>query len=357
MEILNRTNMRHKVRGYCACVWTLQMARRLRVSRVRVLLLLGLSLIGVYAGGNTLARLMQNYPLKHSGKTTYSLVKDDAIFLSKQFFNNVTFANPDWVRPVQNVSQYPNSTNKFEELDMNYLIPKDVFYFWCGPKRNFEFRHYLSVRSVFTYLMPYRVIFFYENEPVNEETSHDTWLQELREQNPYFSTNKLSPGWCNSIKQNMEKYLAEYGGIYVNEEVILVGSFVDERYRNYDRLTVMIDDGTKTNLLEMTSRQDKESSEKTNCINSRRAVRLVKSSWCLGDRENVRNQSGTFQMTTCNQPSRAAGEAAVSHPHSRGDKRLSREAALKVSLPFVSIFFIKKKSFILFYFFKKIFWN
>ena len=62
---------------------------------------------------------------------------------------------------------------------MAVISESTVFYVWCGARRRpFEFRNYLSVRSVLRALRPDAVWFYYEAEPVVDAKLYHTWLDE-----------------------------------------------------------------------------------------------------------------------------------------------------------------------------------
>lgn len=123
------------------------------------------------------------------------------------------------------------------DRDFIHSALHEVFYVWCASKRHFEFRHFLSVRSVFRFLQPNRVVFYYENEPAQDKNGYHTWLTELRDQYPFFSLHKLDTKWCSNLRQKVDDYLFQNGGVFVREDVVFVQPF-DERFLLLNYLAV-----------------------------------------------------------------------------------------------------------------------
>jgi hypothetical protein len=140
---------------------------------------------------------------------------------------------------------------QYEELDIQYRIPNNVFYVWCGRNRYFEFRHYLSIVSVFRYLKPYRVVFFYEREPMIDEQGYHTWLAELVQQYPLFHRERLPADWCSDLPASVNDYLQNHGGMYLREDVVFVRP-LSKRYYLLNSLTVD-DRPNKARLIHMSS--------------------------------------------------------------------------------------------------------
>jgi hypothetical protein len=143
-------------------------------------------------------------------------------------------------------------------------IPNDVFYVWCAKRKYFEFRHYLSVRSVFRFLQPYRVVLYYEDEPADDNQRYHTWLQELKQQYPFFSTQKLDAPWCSSLPQSIDDHLFKNGGIFMREDIVLVQP-LDDNYRLLSYVTFEEDtksgSNNKVKLIQMARRDFKSAGD------------------------------------------------------------------------------------------------
>ena len=174
-------------------------------------------------------------------------------------------------------------------------LPKDVYYFWCENNTMFEFRHYLSVRSVFLHLNPFRVRLLHEYDPVTHELGHNTWLAELRHDNAYFSTDKLPQKWCADKQRNIDEYLSKYGGIYVHENVILAGPLDKEWFKIFDSVKVIGDD-TKDKLLQISRRKSSITGVHTTKLNTTSSA-AMSMKFINGEAslEDSRNKTGTVE--------------------------------------------------------------
>ena len=122
-----------------------------------------------------------------------------------------------------------------------------VFYVWCGVDRRwFQFRNYLSVRSVLRTLQPDTIWFYYESEPVLDRRLYNTWWQELTDDVPFFHrehvhvvSRQLRMKACDDRGRPSVDFVYELvtsrGGTFVDESTIVVSRPPD------DQLTVAVD--------------------------------------------------------------------------------------------------------------------
>ena len=171
------------------------------------------------------------------------------------------------------------STNSTADLTSDSIDndkPKDAYYFLCGESKEFEFRNYLSVRSVFQHLTPYRVRLFYENEPIAREQTYNTWLTDLRRDYAFFSIEKLPENWCHTKRRNIDEYLSENGGIYVREDIILGGP-LDDWFSGSSGTVRVLERSTNETLIQ-TSRGRQKSIFRNAMRKHRRTVSVANSS-------------------------------------------------------------------------------
>jgi len=125
-----------------------------------------------------------------------------------------------------------------------------VFYVWCG-RRPFEFRNYLSVRSVMRTLRPDTVWFYYESEPVVDGKLYNTWWHELIDDVPFFHRRSLlgvvggrdacdGPG--RPSVDFVHALVTSRGGTFVDESTLVVARLPD------DGVTVAIEIGEESNV-------------------------------------------------------------------------------------------------------------
>ena len=130
-------------------------------------------------------------------------------------------------------------------LNKNYM-PNTVHYVWCG-KRSFQFKHYLSMKSVMREVQPDLIIFHHEVLPVVDKWIYNTWFDELRKEFPfiYVRTAGQAEKIClRSQKPNpnfIYTELTKHGGIYVHEQTMFLQ--FPNGMRKYDFLK-LIDDKT-----------------------------------------------------------------------------------------------------------------
>ena len=111
---------------------------------------------------------------------------------------------------------------------------RNVFYVWCDTR--FEFKHYLSVKSVLRFLSPDSVKIYHRRYMHPGADIYNTWLQEIAEKNPLITVHQLSwlyshhacigkakanPSFVDRLTEQREDHL------YVNERVLLTTSEID----------------------------------------------------------------------------------------------------------------------------------
>jgi len=138
----------------------------------------------------------------------------------------------DKVRASSNMTTRPPSYFVYDALPHEQLLnssfaPNVVYYVWCG-RRWFEFQHYLSVMSVIRALRPDNIVFCYDNEPVVDSWTYNTWYSEIVDSYPFFRQHRLladEPGCVGFAAPNMTfirtYLLTTTGGMYMNEHTIL----------------------------------------------------------------------------------------------------------------------------------------
>ena len=115
-------------------------------------------------------------------------------------------------------------------------LKSSVTYVWCAgsQKRRFTFRHFLGVRSALIHLRP-NVVHFYCDKYIEMDIRfYNTWLNELRQQYPYFIVHKIKKfsQACEApatpkigfIKERLEIH----GGFFVSENIIFSRSLPAE---------------------------------------------------------------------------------------------------------------------------------
>ena len=111
---------------------------------------------------------------------------------------------------------------------LNYsYVPGTVHYVWCGT-RSFEFKHYLSMKSVLKEVNPGLIIFHYDVMPVVDKWSYNIWFDELRKEFPciFVRAAEQAEKIClQSQKPNPEyikRQVTMHGGIYIHEQTMLL---------------------------------------------------------------------------------------------------------------------------------------
>jgi len=141
-------------------------------------------------------------------------------------------ADNNGLRGPVDTTTSPPSYFVYDSLPHGHLLnssfaPNVVYYVWCG-RRWFEFQHYLSVMSVVRQLRPDNIVFCYDNEPVVDWWSYNTWYSEIADSYPFFRRHRLlpdEPGCVDHSIPNMTFVrtflLTATGGMYMNEHAIL----------------------------------------------------------------------------------------------------------------------------------------
>ena len=103
-------------------------------------------------------------------------------------------------------------------------VPNIVYYIWCDRKI-FDFKHYLSVKSVFRFVNPDRVVIYLAHRPRIDKYNYNQWYSELIKEESLLQVMSIGTpkAWCESMegRQNLIKRALKDGGIYVYENVIL----------------------------------------------------------------------------------------------------------------------------------------
>ena len=70
-------------------------------------------------------------------------------------------------------------------------VPNIVYYIWCDRKI-FDFKHYLSVKSVFRFVNPDRVVIYLAHRPRIDKYNYNQWYLELiKEENDVLIEDKI----------------------------------------------------------------------------------------------------------------------------------------------------------------------
>ena len=103
-------------------------------------------------------------------------------------------------------------------------VPNIVYYIWCDRKI-FDFKHYLSVKSVFRFINPDRVVIYVAHQPRIDKYHYNQWYSELIKEEALFQVMSIDThkALCDSVegRQKLIKRALKDGGIYIYENVIL----------------------------------------------------------------------------------------------------------------------------------------
>ena len=91
--------------------------------------------------------------------------------------------------------------------------PSNVVYIWC-KKKIFTFRNYLSVTSVIKFVHPPVITFVYEDYPLQDKANYNTWLQQIRDQFPFWLEYK------HKKHKNGKRSFCSAGGNEVSREAV-----------------------------------------------------------------------------------------------------------------------------------------
>ena len=154
------------------------------------------------------------------------------------------------------VGSKPKDPHNLDDLPQTVLLDphlaiNNVYYVWCG-RRWFEFNHYLSVMSVIKEIRPDNLIFYYDEHPVMDSWSYNTWFDEIKSSYPFFRLHQLQEGeyGCRGFRKTNMTFvydlLTRRGGMYINEHTIIARFPL--KFRNYT-LVHALDTDTKRGLL------------------------------------------------------------------------------------------------------------
>ena len=125
-----------------------------------------------------------------------------------------------------------------EQLLNSSFAQNVIYYMWCG-RRWFEFQHYLSVMSVIRLLRPDNIVFCYDEEPIVDSWTYNTWYSEIADSYPFFRRHRLLAdelGCLGHSAPNMTfvrtYLLTSMGGMYMNEHTILSRYSLDLRLKH-----------------------------------------------------------------------------------------------------------------------------
>ena len=117
-----------------------------------------------------------------------------------------------------------------------------VYFVWCGKNRLFEFKHMLAVLSAIKVQQPLRVILYHYPQKPPIEDLYNNWLSELRSTFYNFEVTEIAkevsePQSCvdafqkaNSLSELLKTM--QYGGIYMDENIILNRAVNRYRHKN-----------------------------------------------------------------------------------------------------------------------------
>ena len=121
-------------------------------------------------------------------------------------------------------------SEEIKQLLLPGLVPNTVHYVWCGD-RWFEFKHFMSVKSVIRALKPDMILLHYDIIPKIDKKYYHRWLSELKHDNAFF-TMKLIDRFepfgskaCATPQGRIDYVLhlmRDSGGLYIHENTWLV---------------------------------------------------------------------------------------------------------------------------------------
>jgi len=115
-------------------------------------------------------------------------------------------------------------------------IPAIVHLVWCG-QRFFEFKHYLSVKSITRLLRTDKMIIHYEVAPQIDQLFYHQWIEDIAHDFPFLHMEQIQPQdaeVCTSDSRDTRlsiimRYLAGEGGFYVGENTWLLKLATENR--------------------------------------------------------------------------------------------------------------------------------
>ena len=119
-----------------------------------------------------------------------------------------------------------------------------VHYLWCS-KKVFEFRQYLTLKSVIRFIYPDRLVIHYKYYPLRDKYLYNDWLNDLKDEFPFVELNQLknTSSACQSKEKRSvfkENILNKDGGIFIYGSIIIT-NFPSVLY-NIDLVNMLVDD-------------------------------------------------------------------------------------------------------------------
>ena len=165
--------------------------------------------------------------------------------------------------------------NYTEQLNPD-AVPNQVFYYWCGEARMFEYQHYLSMKSVIRVLRPDNIDFIHDHYPVLDKHEYNSWLTELRDEFPFIRVEQTLDRGCSVTGKKridvIKEELSARGGFYVHENTMVTKKIAKLRT---NKLVDALDDVTGQGvLMAQMGEQFTNSSHQISCIDSHDTVSL-----------------------------------------------------------------------------------
>ncbi|XP_005113088.2 uncharacterized protein LOC101852534 [Aplysia californica] len=106
------------------------------------------------------------------------------------------------------------------------LSPAIVHIIWCGRKRTFDFRHYLSMKRAYHLIKPDKMIFHYQKLPTGDTELYYNWFDLIKSEIDSIVFRPLNTSRCDTSGPHRYmlalSLLEQFGGIFVPEDAILV---------------------------------------------------------------------------------------------------------------------------------------
>ena len=122
-----------------------------------------------------------------------------------------------------------NEDQKEEDYESDLLpdlAPAIAHFIWCGRKRVFEFRHYMSVKRVNNLIKPDKIMFHYQTVPYIDQELYYDWFELMRTEIDSVVLRPLNASRCDTSGPHRYmlalSLLEQFGGIFVPEDAILV---------------------------------------------------------------------------------------------------------------------------------------
>ena len=161
--------------------------------------------------------------------------------------SNITYYEEDYpVIDGLHENQEIDQDQVLEELDhdnLKYLqpdlIPAVVHFVWCGQWW-FEFRHYLSVKSVVRVFRPDKIVFHYDVLPVMDRRYYNQWFEWLKTDFEFLYLEEMSESMLSLCSSNQQYHVEAIlqilnyeGGLYLGINTILTDFSVDHRKNDF----------------------------------------------------------------------------------------------------------------------------